>query len=312
VTDGPNRPPIAHWDEVPAAHRSAGHVDGLWQPLGRAAGSVAVGLNRVRIAPGRWSTPVHVHGRSEEMFVVLEGEGFSWQDGDVFTVGAGDLIVHLAGGAPHSLYAGPAGLDVLVFGPRPTNDPGYLPRAGVVRMGAASFRVDDVEPDERERRVGEPDLLPPSPRPRSIVRIPEVPAKEHRGTTVSRSRRDLGRAAGSVTTGMTYYEVAPGMLATPPHCQSAEEELFVVLGGGGVLTLGDEEHPVRRGDVVARPAGTRVAHGFRAGPDGLTMLAYGTREPDDACFYPRSGKVFFRGLGVIGRLQQLDYWDGED
>ena len=26
---------------------------------------------------------------------------------------------------------------------------------------------------------------------------------------------------------------------------------------------------------------------------------------------PRSGKISFRGVGVIGRLEQLDYWDGE-
>ena len=51
---------------------------------------------------------------------------------------------------------------------------------------------------------------------------------------------------------------------------------------------------------------------FRAGPDGLTFLAYGTREPNDICYYPRSGKVFLGGVGVIGRIEQLDYWDGED
>ena len=51
---------------------------------------------------------------------------------------------------------------------------------------------------------------------------------------------------------------------------------------------------------------------FRAGEQGLTVLAYGTREPNDICFYPRSGKVFLRGVGVIGRIEQLDYWDGEE
>ena len=51
---------------------------------------------------------------------------------------------------------------------------------------------------------------------------------------------------------------------------------------------------------------------FRGGPDGLTFLAYGTREPNDICYYPRSGKVFLGGVGVIGRIEQLDYWDGED
>jgi hypothetical protein len=29
-------------------------------------------------------------------------------------------------------------------------------------------------------------------------------------------------------------------------------------------------------------------------------------------YYPRSHKVSLRGVGVIGRLDVLDYWDGED
>jgi len=44
---------------------------------------------------------------------------------------------------------------------------------------------------------------------------------------------------------------------------------------------------------------------------GLTYLVYGTREPNDMCYYPRSNKVFLRGLGVIARLEQLEYGDGE-
>ena len=51
---------------------------------------------------------------------------------------------------------------------------------------------------------------------------------------------------------------------------------------------------------------------FRAGDAGLRLLAYGTREPNDIAYYPRSGKVFVRGVGVIGRLEPLDYWEGED
>ena len=36
------------------------------------------------------------------------------------------------------------------------------------------------------------------------------------------------------------------------------------------------------------------------------------RDPADVCFYPRSNKVAFRGMGLIARLERLDYWDGED
>ena len=68
---------------------------------------------------------------------------------------------------------------------------------------------------------------------------------------------------------------------------------------------------LRRGSVVSRPAGTRISHSFRAGAAGLTYLAYGTREPNDICYYPRSNKIFFRGLGLIARLEALEYSDGE-
>jgi uncharacterized cupin superfamily protein len=78
-----------------------------------------------------------------------------------------------------------------------------------------------------------------------------------------------------------------------------------------VYSAGEETHPIQRGHVVARPAGTGVAHAFRGGDEGLTFLAYGPRKPDDVAYYPRSNKLFWRGLGVIGRIESLEYDDGE-
>jgi uncharacterized cupin superfamily protein len=69
---------------------------------------------------------------------------------------------------------------------------------------------------------------------------------------------------------------------------------------------------VRPGSVVARPAGTGVAHAFRAGDAGLVLLAYGTSRPEDICFYPRSGKLRVRGLDATFRVQRVPYWDGEE
>jgi uncharacterized cupin superfamily protein len=132
---------------------------------------------------------------------------------------------------------------------------------------------------------------------------------------VQRTRRNLGRAVGSRDTGLQHVEVAPGKESTAAHCHSVEEELFVVLEGGGSLVLGfgesAEEIAVEPGSVISRPAGTGIAHVLRAGPDGLAYLAYGTREPSDVCYYPRSGKIAFRGVDLIGRIERLDYWDGE-
>jgi uncharacterized cupin superfamily protein len=63
--------------------------------------------------------------------------------------------------------------------------------------------------------------------------------------------------------------------------------------------------------VIARPPATRIGHAVRAGPAGVTYLVYGTRKPNDIAYYPRSNKINWRGIGVIGRVEHLDYWDGE-
>ena len=63
--------------------------------------------------------------------------------------------------------------------------------------------------------------------------------------------------------------------------------------------------------MISRPASTGISHAFRAGDDGIVFLAYGTRNANDICYYPRSNKIYFRGLGLIARLEDLDYDDGE-
>jgi uncharacterized cupin superfamily protein len=164
----------------------------------------------------------------------------------------------------------------------------------------------------REAELGPPDLGHPGTRPKTIVNLADVRPERVERPRVARVRRNLGRAAGSRRTGLQHVVVDPGRWATPQHCHSLEEEIFVILGGAGVLVLGGEETPVGPGHVVARPAGTGLDHAFRAETE-LTFLAYGTREPGDICFYPRSQKIAFWGVDVIARVQRIeDYWEGED
>ncbi|MDQ3889997.1 MAG: cupin domain-containing protein [Actinomycetota bacterium] len=310
---------FAHWDELEHERREIGHLAGTWTDLGTAAGSVTVGVTRIQVDPGKWSTPAHVEGSEEEIFYVLAGSGLSWQDGGeggvAYEVGEGDCLVHLALAEAHSLRAGPEGLDVLAFGMR-SSAAGitHLPRGGVAWLGGTWTRAGEADdhPWKREAEAGEPPVGDPMERPPSIVSVDEVEGVDFGpGETVKSVRRDLGRAAGSVATGLKHVAVSPGKLAVPPHCHTAEEEIFVVLDGEGTLLLGEAEASVRRGHVVARPAGTRVAHTLRAGDDGLTYLAYGTREPNDVAYYPRSQKIYWRGVGVVARVESLDYWDGE-
>jgi uncharacterized cupin superfamily protein len=310
----------AHWDDAEPQRRERGHIAGSWRDLGEAAGSVTVGLQRIQVDPGMWSTPLHLEGAEEEIFFVLGGSGhaYLWRGGDdngAYPVGEGDCLVHLALEEAHTLRAGPDGLDVLAFGMRTYADSAtYLPRAGVAWLGATWVEAGGEEnhPWTREAAAGPPDFEVREERPPTIVNVGDVETQEFTGETVAHVRRDLGTAAGSLRSGVEHVVVAPGMLNWPPHVHSLEEELFVVLDGKGVALLGDEEHPVRPGSVVSRPAATRTAHAFRAGEEGpLTLLAYGTREPGDITYFPRSGKLNFRAFGLIGRIEPLDYWDGE-
>jgi len=209
---------------------------------------------------------------------------------------------------------------VLAFGERSlAGGITYLPRAGVAWLGEtwAPVGVEEDHPWTREAAAGPPEVGELSERPANIVNVEDLEPVVRDGATVGRRIRDFGRAAASSRTGLRHAEVLPGKLNAAPHCHSAEEEIFVVLDGDGHLLLWEDddvaEHPVRGGMVVARPPGTAVAHAFRAGEGGMSLLMYGTRDPNDVCFYPRSNKVFFTGLGLITRVgERLDYWDGED
>jgi uncharacterized cupin superfamily protein len=308
---------IAHWDEAPKRSRALGHLQGTWTFLGEAAGCGTVGVRRLEIPTGGWSTPAHEHGRDEEIFYVLAGSGLSWQDGETFEVRPGDCVVYRADEVAHTLHA-LEDLDVLAFGNRYADEAVSFPRTGLSSVGA---RIVETSPGfydglpaqfHAEAKAGPPELTDPSPRPATIVNVADVEEERVERPRVARVRRNLGRAAGSVSTGLQHVTVDPGKLGTVQHCHSAEEEIFVILDGEGVLLLGDEETPVRPGHAISHPPATGIAHTLRAAARGLTYLAYGTREPNDICWYPHSRKISWRGVGVIARLEPLDYWDGED
>ena len=308
---------ITHFDDARALEWEFGHLRGRWTMLGEAAGSVATGVRRIQVPAGGWSTPAHEHGGEEEIFYVLAGTGLSWQRGRASEVRAGDCIVYLPRAGAHTVHA-LSDLDLLAFGTREPDNAVAFPRLGMSLVGTRATesapRVIDGAPFQfvRESELGAPELPDtPGARPATIVNVDDVEPQRVERTRIVRERRNLGRAAGSVRTGLQHVTVAPGKESSPQHCHSHEEEIFVVLDGDGSVVLGETASPVRPGSVIARPAGTGVAHMFMGGRSTLHYLAYGTRDPADTCYYPRSNKIAFRGLGVVARLELLDYWDGE-
>ena len=309
---------LSHWDEVEGERRDVGDMRATFRGLGEAAGATMVGVALIDIDPGCRPGPVHQHASEEEIFFVLEGSGLAWIDGAVHEIGPGDTIVYLAGRPEHTIIAGPDGLTVLAYGENHEPPLVRLPRAGMARRGELWLELSHDDPLEREAAAGPLTFPDATPRPPCIVALEDVEPELMDKGRYADSSRGLGRAAGSLRTGLNHAVMAAGKWSCPPHWHAAEEELFVVLEGGGDLLLFDnrgelvEEHQLRAGHCVARPGPSRpkLAHALRGGPQGITYLAYGMRRPDEIVYYPRSKKAW---LGtVMVRLDLVDdYWEGE-
>ena len=309
---------VAHWDDVEWHRRAKGAMDASWQRLGGAAGTSGVGVNRVRVAPGKLPTPPHSHGASEELYFVLAGSGLAWQDEQVHEVRPRDCVIHRADEHEHTFIGGPEGLEYIVFGTRHPTEIGWLPRSRAIRIGWPWVEGRDDDPWDTDAEAAELEHGEPSPRPDNILNVDEVELEDNGTMTTA----PLATRERSEQSGLHWEQVAPGKHGSVPHCHSEEEEVFVILEGEGTLELWPS--PLREARGVApgghcdpsRPRDRPAAGNGRLAlvprrATGLTMLIYGTRRPNDMAWYPRSNKIAWRGLGVMGRIEALDYDDGE-
>jgi mannose-6-phosphate isomerase-like protein (cupin superfamily) len=74
--------------------------------------------------------------------------------------------------------------------------------------------------------------------------------------------------------------LAPGFRTPFGHRHQRQEELYVIVAGGGRVKLDDEIVDVRQWDVVRVPPQTM--RNFEAGPDGLEVLAFGAPISDES------------------------------
>src|SRR5437763_1956208 len=160
-------------------------MDATWQRLGDAAGAKGVGVNRVRVEPGKLPTPPHSHGASEELFFVLGGSGLAWQDGEVHEVRPLDCVIYEANHFEHTFIAGPDGLEYSVSGTRHSTEIGWLPRSRAIRIGWPWVEGRTDDPWDIEA-AGEPLAYgDPAPRPENIKNVDEIESETARHQTYS-------------------------------------------------------------------------------------------------------------------------------
>lgn len=137
---------------------------------------------------------------------------------------------------------------------------------------------------------------------------------------------EVATRIGARKLGYNLTVVAPGKRNCPFHSHRAEEEMFFILEGAGELRYGESRFPLRRGDIIACPAGgPETAHQIiNTGDTEMRYLSVSTMAPIEICEYPDSGKFgVYEDLpddadGRRVRFRHLarhedarDYWEGE-
>jgi uncharacterized cupin superfamily protein len=126
----------------------------------------------------------------------------------------------------------------------------------------------------------------------------------------------IGPLVGAKDLGYSYDVVPPGKRSCPFHSHRAEEEMFFVVKGEGLLRYGNETRKIRAGDLICCPVGgPETAHQIVNDSNAdLAYLSISTNMPAEICEYPDSNKIGAYAKGVRHMMPagaDIDYWTGE-
>ena len=222
---------------------------------------------RMTIEAGGGQEP-HRHPGSEEVTLVLEGEGSALVDGTWLPIEAGNLL-HAPPSSTHALTAGPEGLDLLVV-------------LSATSAAAAGWEPADTpsSPTTNASAVGEEGVSQGAPPAAQTARVltgretEEIelddPATGFIGMNARWLATDEICATGSIVVGASRFAPEGGAHELHRHAEAAE--FFIVLSGEGAqLDEDGAEVPVEVGETALCPKGTW--HGFRAtGPEEVRAV----------------------------------------
>lgn len=297
----PDDRPI-HVDDV-ASHRwDYGEIGATRRRLGAAAGAKRLGVALIEIDPGKRSTPPHTHADEDEAFLVLAGEGLSYQssgrrDVRTYEIGVDDLLWHPANGDSHTLVAGPQGLKVLVVAEGSRTNITYLPRTKQFWLGSAWSPADSPNPFRADAELGALELPEPThDRPPTIRNLADLPLEEGRDGRLAYAVRGVHQM-GADKLVLAQDELPPDTHNTHLHFHSAREEAWFVRSGSGVARLGEEAHSLRAGSFWLCRENGGVGHRIEIGPEGMQLVTMGDLIPGDVSVFPEK-RTFKPARGV--------------
>ena len=116
---------------------------------------------------------------------------------------------------------------------------------------------------------------------------------------------------------VAFYTIPPGKSNYPFHYHTANEEVFYIISGCGILETPNGTRPVTAGDIIVCPVGQGGAHKITnsSSEADLTYLDVDTNNTPDIAFYPHTNKAGIRAVGGIRANfnldSKVDYYDSE-
>ena len=154
-----------------------------------------------------------------------------------------------------------------------------------------------------------------------VVNIDELELRhDAKGAQYEWNSARIGPQLGAKDLGYSYDVIPPGKAGCPFHSHYAEEEMFFIVRGTGLLRYGNETRKVRAGDIICCPTGgPDTAHQLvNDSKEELAYLSISTMAPAEICEYPDSKKVGSFGGRSPSRLKHMtsadsgvDYWKDE-
>ncbi|MBI4622028.1 MAG: cupin domain-containing protein [Verrucomicrobia bacterium] len=288
-----------------------------------------------RIPPGAAICPFHSHFAQWELFVVQAGNGTVRASGETHAITTGEVFVHPPG-EPHQLInTGSIDLEVFIIADNPDLDAFHYPDSHKwgLRPPGKYFRMAEVCYFDGEEApvTGAPPYVPsgspPSPEIAPFARRrlhPDrlaweewhSPKGKFRGASKELSialgaKRNTPAGLGGHPFDLELGKLGPGQCGCPFHRHAAQWEMFVILGGTGTVRTTDAATPVHAGDAFIHPPTT--AHQFtNTGDTDLLFYLVADNPPVDYWYYPDSNKWGLRAPRKFFRIDDVDYWDGEE
>ena len=138
-----------------------------------------------------------------------------------------------------------------------------------------------------------------------------------REVTDRRHKYEVASPKEGNQTVVAFYTIPPGKSNYPFHYHTANEEVFYIISGDGILETADGARTITAGDIIVCPAGPRGAHKITNSSTemDLVYLDVDTNNTPDIAFYPRANKVGIRAAGGVRDNfdlgSKVGYYDSE-